>query len=469
MTGELFDLRVSDLLSKFGAGNHKPGSGSAAALQGIMAAQLIRTVIDLTKSPKRREFYANQLSNLLKIESEIEGRILPNLERLFHDDSKQFDKVIQLRERRDAEVEPIAKRALAEEALKALIPATEIPIRIAKECVDLAKFAIAAFDSGFTSARGDSGVAINAAVSALAGCLSIVELNLLSFGDDEWTQEVRESRNALVLELADLKEKAQDRLSKQRSQSDRKALLVRELQAIGKSARDNRSLSETVIEEVAIRLQRAIWVNRDLVWKNQIPERPFDILKPDKVLQSYGFQVDRATTLGQYSVHGAQVEVAGLIDQQDRLVSVSSQFPIEIQNFTIAHELGHSLLHTQQVLHRDRPLDGSALLGQRGWDEWQADKFATYFLMPTKLVKKTFLSLFLAKPFQISDETAFALNEGTSEALYEKCKTLRGLCRLLADATFYNGAHFDSISKQFGVSTEAMAIRLEELGLVRFP
>jgi formiminotetrahydrofolate cyclodeaminase len=31
-------------LMKFGAGNHKPGSGSAAAFQGMVSAKLISTV-----------------------------------------------------------------------------------------------------------------------------------------------------------------------------------------------------------------------------------------------------------------------------------------------------------------------------------------------------------------------------------------------------------------------------------------
>ena len=29
------------------------------------------------------------------------------------------------------------------------------------------------------------------------------------------------------------------------------------------------------------------------------------------------------------------------------------------QRFTIAHELGHAILHRQTVLHRDKPIDGS--------------------------------------------------------------------------------------------------------------
>lgn len=45
----LIDYSAKELLEKFGAGNHKPGSGSAAAFQGLLSAQLIRTFISWSK------------------------------------------------------------------------------------------------------------------------------------------------------------------------------------------------------------------------------------------------------------------------------------------------------------------------------------------------------------------------------------------------------------------------------------
>ena len=38
---------------------------------------------------------------------------------------------------------------------------------------------------------------------------------------------------------------------------------------------------------------------------------------------------------------------------------------------------------------------------------------------------------------------------------------------VLAAAECFDGTHFHSLAKQFGVSVEAMAIRLEELKLLR--
>jgi formiminotetrahydrofolate cyclodeaminase len=46
---EYLDLPTKDLLVRFGEGKHIPGSGSAAALSGLLACQLIKTVCKLTR------------------------------------------------------------------------------------------------------------------------------------------------------------------------------------------------------------------------------------------------------------------------------------------------------------------------------------------------------------------------------------------------------------------------------------
>lgn len=468
MTGKLINLPTAELLDKFGAGNHKPGSGSAAALQGMLSARLLRTVISLTTDPRRAERYARQLPRMHEIDSEVEGRILPSLERLFQEDSDQFDKAIQLRKQRENEIDPVVRKQFDEQATSALIPATEIPIQIAKDCLDLARFALDVFDHGFQSALGDSGVALNAAISGVSGSLSIVELNLQHFEASDWTARVRASRDALRAELDELTARARKRLASQVSQTESKTLFSRELQAIAVIAKGKSPLPEAEIEAMTVRLQRAIWNNKDWLWKNGVPEGAFGILNPRKVLECFGLVVHHATTLGQYASRGTMVEVAGQIDQSAKVVAISEQFPQETRNFTTAHELGHYLLHTQPILHRDRPLNGLRSTEPRDSEEWQADKFATYFLMPTKLVKSTFVSLFLTQHFRITEQTAFALNEKSTRALRDKCRDLRGLARLLAKTTSYNGSHFYSLSERFKVSPEAMAIRLEELKLLDF-
>ncbi len=174
----------------------------------------------------------------------------------------------------------------------------------------------------------------------------------------------------------------------------------------------------------------------------------------------------QSDTLGIYEQDGDLFEIAGLIDKSQKLVRISNNFPHETQNFTAAHELGHAILHKQTVLHRDKPLDGS-MTTPRSREEMQADKFATYFLMPGKLVEDIFRQLFEMPKFVINENTVLAIRVGSVSAL-EKCQNIRGLARLLASTDYYGGKSFNTLAKIFGVSTETMAIRLEEIGLLEF-
>jgi len=223
--------------------------------------------------------------------------------------------------------------------------------------------------------------------------------------------------------------------------------------------------SSIEIEQRARSLQVGLWKDRDLIWPYATPQNPINVLDPMVALRLFGYDCELNETLGQYSSDGKQVEVAGTLDKRTRQVRISHRFENAVRNFTAAHELGHVLLHdTGAALHRDRPLDGSTQ--SRTGIEFEADKFASFFLMPAKQVQASFERIFLTDQFTLNEATAFALGQGDYETLCKKCKTLRQLSRLLAKAKHYNGLHFISLADQFLVSDEAMAIRLEELGLV---
>ena len=225
--------------------------------------------------------------------------------------------------------------------------------------------------------------------------------------------------------------------------------------------RKRRSSNET--EQKAIRLQRQMWRDRAKIWPYP-PSNPIDILDPAVALELIGYDYALVETLGQYYHDGKQVEVAGVIDNSANSVHISRKFLPNIRNFTAAHELGHALLHEASGLHRDRPIDGSTV--SRDGIEYEADKFASYFLMPSKHIKMRFQQAFVTNNFFLDDDTSFALTRGTAINLAKDCKCRRHLSRLLASAESYNGVRFVSLANQFRVSIETMAIRLEELELV---
>ena len=221
--------------------------------------------------------------------------------------------------------------------------------------------------------------------------------------------------------------------------------------------------SQREIESIARNLQIELWRSRESVLPQRNNLGPLEILDPVGAFEALGYSVRLRESLGQYSGDGELFEVAGILDNSSAEVQISRRFSPEIRNFTAAHELGHAILHEGTGLHRDRALDGSRCSGARDPKEIEADIFAAYFLLPDKQVRKAFEHRFLTQHFVLNEATAFALTSGSLDALQNRCRTLRDLTRVLASSEHYNGVHFSSMARQFGVSIEAMAIRLEEL------
>lgn len=220
------------------------------------------------------------------------------------------------------------------------------------------------------------------------------------------------------------------------------------------------------IERTVQRIHKDIWNKRNSIWVNGLPSDPVEMLEPSIGFEVADYEFDIYETLDSYS-NGAKFKVAGLIDQEKKKVYISNVFTASEQRYTAAHELGHSHLHTGLGnAHRDRALNGGPIKEKRSKVEKEADDFAKYYLMPRNLVIRRFEKYFRTQGFTLNENTAFALDPGNKLDLLAKKITRRELSRIIAKATQYNGTHFPSLSEQFKVSPEAMAIRLEELELI---
>lgn len=184
----LIDLPASKLLDKFGEGNHRPGSGSAASLMGILSGKLILTVCKLSlRKPK----YKARRGDFELIISKIESEIIPQLLDFFHKDADIFDAVIQARIARESSTSEAEKKNYRKVELDALRIATEIPLGIGSHCLRLIDHAVYVFDSGFQSARGDSGAAVSAAIAGVSSAAFVINLNLRSFGPSKWKDDLK--------------------------------------------------------------------------------------------------------------------------------------------------------------------------------------------------------------------------------------------------------------------------------------
>ncbi|MEQ9078129.1 MAG: ImmA/IrrE family metallo-endopeptidase [Sandaracinaceae bacterium] len=221
----------------------------------------------------------------------------------------------------------------------------------------------------------------------------------------------------------------------------------------------------TEIEEIARRLHLALWSQRSAL----LPDgevTPLDVVDPSRALRSLGFDVLEDGSLGDVDVDGELLAVAGLLDRDNSRVSISLRFPADIQRFTLAHELGHVVLHQGSGLHRDRGLDGAPGSRPSSPEESEANFFAAAFLMPAKLVRAEFRARFATEHFVMTEEAAFGLGNAATEEAHRGRKATPALSRRLAGAEHFHGTPFPSLAQRFQVSESAMAIRLRELELV---
>lgn len=153
--------------------------------------------------------------------------------------------------------------------------------------------------------------------------------------------------------------------------------------------------------------------------------------------------------------------------------------------FTVAHEIGHWILHVPRLREADLPtvmhrqlglvqMLVCAFGGRKEPIEWQADQFASSLLMPSHLVEAAW-----AERFPSSNGRGYVFNprHWMDYARRLERPRMRHVGQVISDmhdsrpvvaqVVFRDVAkHF---APQFGVSAQAMQIRLEQLGWLQFP
>jgi len=219
------------------------------------------------------------------------------------------------------------------------------------------------------------------------------------------------------------------------------------------------SKSYQEIEAIASKFHKALWENRERLFPSPV-HSPVDLLDPITAITEIGFHVEFEERLYTQEM-GVIEDVAGAVDKKSKMVRLSRAYSNEVMRFTAAHELGHIVMHGLPELHRDRPIGAPGI--RRDQIEVEADKFASFFLMPAKLVCSEFLARFRRKPLEERSLTQSAAPAGRER----NAKELRAFSRKIAAISHFDGIEFIPMHVFFQVSIEAMAIRLEELDLVR--
>jgi formiminotetrahydrofolate cyclodeaminase len=194
----LLDRPAGQLLNDFGAGKASPGSGSAAALMGLLAVKLLVTVCD--KSTSKPECKNNE--NILAYIKEQVLATEPRLIELFEKDAKDFDEVVALRIARDHAETAQEKSKLSRQSQELLETATDNAFHIIEQCMKLIDHGVVVFESGWHSVRGDSGAALSAAIAGVLSGIFIANLNIKTLKGRKYASDNLHRCDALYQELA---------------------------------------------------------------------------------------------------------------------------------------------------------------------------------------------------------------------------------------------------------------------------
>jgi Zn-dependent peptidase ImmA (M78 family) len=227
-------------------------------------------------------------------------------------------------------------------------------------------------------------------------------------------------------------------------------------------------MNKVQVEEAAHSVHREIWLRRQNIWPMGLP--PLEgMLDPCVAARVLDLEYEIRERIGGDGSRQWGADAGGFLDRGRGVIAVSGRYPYEVQRFTAAHEIGHMVMHPwvgERVIHRDLPISTAPATRKASYEQ-EADWFAAFFLMPRKLVEKEFALRFGSKaPLPKSEDVAFHLGVKDTREFFDARPDSLLFATLLARAQSFDRRRFASLAQHFGVSVQAMAIRLRELELV---
>lgn len=218
-------------------------------------------------------------------------------------------------------------------------------------------------------------------------------------------------------------------------------------------------------EQVARKLQLELWDRQCTLWPGE-NVTPMDVCNPWVAAQYLGFEVQE----GWLSSTGTQKGFAlgGFINRPARVIAISDEQMLpRTKLFTLAHEVGHLLMHPGLHHHREMPMHGmTEPYAPADPKERQANHFAGCFLVPEKQLRRAFPACFGVERLKLTDTVAWELLGPGGASLMNSSNPLPAFERVVAQAKYFRGRHFSALLDLFQVSPTTMAIRLRQTGLV---
>ena len=200
--GTLYDQSLREIIKLSSSKSPTPGGGSISAIAAVLGLAMTAMVCNLTIGKDKYKDVESLVTGYL---ATAEG-LTEKLMELTENDIKIFNKLMSAYRRpRVAEEEKEARENAVQEALKG---ATEIPMEMARVCLQALQVTCRLSGIGNKAAISDAGVAAVMIEAALNGALLNVDINTPIIKDLNYTDRILAEKENILKEAEKLKSQA---------------------------------------------------------------------------------------------------------------------------------------------------------------------------------------------------------------------------------------------------------------------
>ncbi|TCP55463.1 formiminotetrahydrofolate cyclodeaminase [Tumebacillus sp. BK434] len=194
-----FDTTIRSFLTQAASNSPTPGGGSVAALVAALGASMTSMVGNLTQGAKFADVEANMTAAVERMTAAI-----GQFEQLLEADMASFDRYMAaLKLPKDTDEQKAARSQALQEAS---IHATEVPMRLARLCLDALQISATIGETANKNVISDLGIAALLLESAAQSALLTVDMNLPGLKDLERKSAYAAERDALLNSITPLKD-----------------------------------------------------------------------------------------------------------------------------------------------------------------------------------------------------------------------------------------------------------------------
>lgn len=202
----LRQLELTAYLEKTASGEPVPGGGSAAALNGALAAALIEMVANLTIGRKGFAAVEPEMRAAAARAAAARAELAEAIDR----DAAAYGAVLQaFRMPKGDEAERAARAAAVQAAFR---QAAEVPLAVGRRALELLALGEAVIDRGNPNAASDGAAGVLAARMAVRAAVYNVRINLAGIADPQLVAALRAEADRLEAEAEEREKRALGRM-----------------------------------------------------------------------------------------------------------------------------------------------------------------------------------------------------------------------------------------------------------------